>query len=346
MKRLCISLAALLLSTFAWSQSNCVPIPISYTVTDLGALGGSTSFATAINSSGSVTGFFPAASGDTHAFLWTASTGMQDLGTLGGPITQAEGINDAGYVVGFAALPNYSLHAFLWTPTAGIKDLGTLGGPTGFSAGFGIDDHNRIVGNSYTLTNEMGGDIAIWTGSTIHDLGTNGNLFAQANAVNSNFEVTGYSVNFSPGPVAFQWTKSGGFKTLPSLFVGDGSEALALNNHGLIAGNDYNSTTRFSSAVVWNRGSVQGIGSLGGSAAAAGVNDQCQVVGNSYLSDNVTDHAFIWTPADRIQDLNNSISANSGWVLECAAAINATGQIAGTGLINGLTHAFLLTPVP
>ena len=297
MKRLCISLAALLLSTFAWSQSNCVPIPISYTVTDLGALGGSTSFATAINSSGSVTGFFPAASGDTHAFLWTASTGMQDLGTLGGPITQAEGINDAGYVVGFAALPNYSLHAFLWAPTAGIKDLGTLGGPTGFSAAFGIDGHNRIVGNTYTLTNEMGGDMAIWTGSTIHDLGTNGNLAAQANAVNSKFEVVGFSRGFNPTIVAFQWTKSGGFRTLPVLNSGEGTEALALNNHGLIAGNEFTSSN-FSSAVIWYRGAVQGIGSLGGSAAAAGVNDQCQVVGNSYLSDNVTDHAFIWTPAD------------------------------------------------
>jgi probable HAF family extracellular repeat protein len=350
MKRFFTLLTALslcLLATATLAQSNCAPVPASYSVTDLGTLGGVSSFALAINGSGSVAGYGPTA-GDTatHPFLWTASAGIQDLGSLGGPLGEGAGINSAGYVVGYSSLPNNILHAFLWTPSGGLQDLGTLGGSIGFSAASAIDDHNRIVGNAYTLTNEDGGDAAIWVGSKIYDLGTNGGFAAIALSVNSKFEVVGFSRNFNPTTTGFFWSKSEGFKTLPSLFTGDGTEALALNNHGWIVGNDTNPTTRAFSAVLWLRGIANNIGSLGGSAAAAGVNDQCQVVGNSILSDNVTYHAFIWTQAGGMQDLNNFIPANSGWILQDAAAINSSGQIAGTGLINGLTHAFLLTPTP
>ncbi len=343
MKKFRIPLAALLLSTLAWSQSNCALVPISYTVTDLGTLDGSASFANGINDSGSVVGNAPIA-GATHPFLWTPTTGIQDLGTLGGPLGYAYGINSAGFVVGYSSLPQLTEHGFLWTPAAGLKDLGTIGNVNGFSFAFSIDDHNHIFGNSASQTNLDGGDAAIWVGSTIYDLGTNGGIAAQFDGANARLEAVGFSRAFAPLTSALFWSKTGGFKALPTLFAGDGSEAFTLNNHGMIVGYEYNSTSEY--AVVWHQGVANNIGSLGGGAAAAGVNDQCQVVGGSYLSDNVTDHAFIWTPQGGMKDLNNLIPANSGWVLEVAAAINATGQIAGTGLINGLTHAFLLTPVP
>jgi hypothetical protein len=40
------------------------------------------------------------------------------------------------------------------------------------------------------------------------------------------------------------------------------------------------------------------------------------------------------------------IPAGSGWTLEEAHAINDSGQIAGFGLFNGKTQAYLLTPTP
>jgi probable HAF family extracellular repeat protein len=43
-------------------------------------------------------------------------------------------------------------------------------------------------------------------------------------------------------------------------------------------------------------------------------------------------------------DLNSTIPAGSGWDLNSANAINASGQIVGDGLYNGQIHAFLLTP--
>jgi hypothetical protein len=43
-------------------------------------------------------------------------------------------------------------------------------------------------------------------------------------------------------------------------------------------------------------------------------------------------------------DLNSRVSAASGWVISRATGINNTGQIAGSGERNGITHALRLTP--
>ncbi|MDO8677398.1 MAG: M12 family metallo-peptidase [Acidobacteriota bacterium] len=45
-------------------------------------------------------------------------------------------------------------------------------------------------------------------------------------------------------------------------------------------------------------------------------------------------------------DLNALIPADAGWRLLSATAINDRGQIIGSGIVAGETHAFLLTPVP
>jgi hypothetical protein len=47
-----------------------------------------------------------------------------------------------------------------------------------------------------------------------------------------------------------------------------------------------------------------------------------------------------------MKDLNDLISADSGWLLEIAHGINDVGQIAGVGTFNGLQQAFIATPVP
>jgi len=61
-----------------------------YTVTDLGTLGGTASFAEGINNRGSVEGVSTLL-GDfvQHAFLWRKGV-MTDLGTLGGPNSLAD----------------------------------------------------------------------------------------------------------------------------------------------------------------------------------------------------------------------------------------------------------------
>src|SRR2546429_137324 len=68
---------------------------LSYSITDLGTLGGVSNVANGINSSGHVVG-----RSNDHAFLWDSVNRIQDLGTLGGFQSEAFGINASDHVVG------------------------------------------------------------------------------------------------------------------------------------------------------------------------------------------------------------------------------------------------------
>ena len=66
----------------------------SYSVIDLGTLGGGYSRAGDINASGQVVG-----ESNSHAFLWQSGI-MTDLGTLGGSDSTANGINNINLALG------------------------------------------------------------------------------------------------------------------------------------------------------------------------------------------------------------------------------------------------------
>jgi probable HAF family extracellular repeat protein len=70
MKRLTYLLCSAFLSLFA---ADALAAPM-YHVTDLGTLGGTTSYGRGINASGQVTGEATTTDGATHAFLWTPTT--------------------------------------------------------------------------------------------------------------------------------------------------------------------------------------------------------------------------------------------------------------------------------
>ena len=57
--------------------------------------------------------------------------------------------------------------------------------------------------------------------------------------------------------------------------------------------------------------------------------------------------AFVWTSDGGVRDLNTlTDSSGDSWNLRAAYDINNKGQIVGYGEANGVSHAFLLTPVP
>ena len=74
----------------------------TYTIEDLGTLGGNGSLANAINAEGQVVGSAQLANGTSHAVLWNPGQPGKDLGTLGGSTSTALGINVLGDVVGAA----------------------------------------------------------------------------------------------------------------------------------------------------------------------------------------------------------------------------------------------------
>ena len=87
-------------------------------------------------------------------------------------------------------------------------------------------------------------------------------------------------------------------------------------------------------AFIWNSGTgLTDLGTLGGNNSyALGINDSGQVVGYSYLADNVTYHSFIWTMAGGMVDVG---STPDGFYSQ-GTAINAAGDITGaTVLGNG-----------
>ena len=87
----------------------------TYTITDLGTLGGSFSVALSVNSHGQVIGnSFTTGDQDLHAFIYSDGT-MRDLGTLGGSSSSADAIDDLGRVFGTAyTAGNTSSRAFLY----------------------------------------------------------------------------------------------------------------------------------------------------------------------------------------------------------------------------------------
>lgn len=99
----------------------------SYSIQDLGSLGGSSTIAHGINSLGQMTGFSNLAH-DTasHAFLYQNGT-MTDLGTLGGQTSIGNSINASGQVAGYSTRADGSYRAFLNTGGT-MTALPTLGG--------------------------------------------------------------------------------------------------------------------------------------------------------------------------------------------------------------------------
>jgi probable HAF family extracellular repeat protein len=218
---------------------------------DLGTLGGSDSYALAVNRAGLVVGRSRTVSGAYHPFLWDGT--MHNLGSLGGNDSYAYDINDAGVVVGFGRTASNNWHAFVWDGT--VRDLGTLGG--GYSFAWAINDAGQIAGSA--LTASSGERAFLWDG-TMHNLGTLGGAYSSpgggslwdlrmpgTKSINNAGQVVGRSRTASGGYHPFLW--DGTMHDLGTL-GGDDSRAMAINDAGQAVGSSMLASGE-SHATLW-----------------------------------------------------------------------------------------------
>jgi probable HAF family extracellular repeat protein len=175
----------------------------SWSIRELGTLGGEMSQAWGINSRGQVVGVSQISSGEERAFFWEPSTGtMHNLGTFGGR-SWADAINDRGEIAGFSRLPSGEDRAFFWSPRIRtLQPLGTLGGPE--SVAHGINNRGQVVGRSDISASQY--HAFVWDASGgMRDLGTLGGGFSAALGINNRGQVIGWSSTAAGAIRAFVW---------------------------------------------------------------------------------------------------------------------------------------------
>ena len=320
---------------------------LSYTVTDLGTLGGSTGFAEGINATGQVVGAaYTANNAAYHAFRYSGGI-MSDIGTLGGTSSVAYGINDSGQVTGYAYTANNAgYHAFVYSSGV-MSDLGTLGGSV--SQGYGINASGQIAGSGWT-TGDAAWHAFRYTGGTMTDLGTLGGNFSFAYGINDSGQVVGDS--YVTGNInRHAYLYSNGSISDLGTFGGSFSTAISINNSGQVVGGADTTGNTATHAFLFSGGIKTDLGTLGGQRSfATGINASGVVAGvSNFNGNNNLWHAFIYT-AGAMYDLNNLIPTGTGITditLDTSTnAINSVGQIAAQGSVGGNTHALLLTPTP
>jgi probable HAF family extracellular repeat protein len=233
-----------------------------------------------------------------------------------------------------------------------MVDLGTLTGSSGYSIAAAITSKGVIAGESALSNGDV--NLVLWTKSKgeyhIHNEGhTPQAPYIYVYDINEILQVTGVAylgkkgVNYH----GFLWSKASGWTDLKPLPGGTDSYGVWINNSGVIAGQS--TSTKYPNGVVvyWDTSGIHSIGTLpGGTSSAPGfISDTGQILGDSTVTGGAS-HAFIWTKGKGMQDLNNMIPKNSGWVLHHASSISNSGQIVGYGTINGVNQAFLLIPKP
>lgn len=341
------------LTTLAPVKSASVPL---YSVIDLGTLpNDDVSISTGINDSGQVVGYsFNSSNLRFRAFLWENGV-MKELGTLGGKESIAFDINNSGQVVGLShtgkqdAYGSDMFHAFVWTKTNAMIDL-TPNAAAQSTRAEGINNAGEVIfsqsSQGFLWKNGMRTELCRQKTCLFpYDINSSGLVVGTAEVVLAQYCYGGRGGGCSVDAATrgHLWDK-GDLINLGT--IGDAKDrtnssmAVAINDKGQIVGEANNR------CVLWEKkDKIVELGALGDRCIALDINNKGLIVARTddYRNGGKS-RALLWQKQQGLQDLNNFIPANSGWVLNEARSINNVGQIAGYGTINGKMRAFLLQP--
>ena len=272
-----------------------LPLDVVFTRADLGTLGGEFSYAADINGADVIVGWSQTAAGATHAFRWSAGSGMVDLGTLPGDATsRAVAILDgaSGDILGMSG-ENGRWTPVIWNASGSARAL-----PITFAS----NPANTLPQDFNSRGEVVGSDAGalqrgwIWsqTGGK-HDLSANAN--AGSNESNA-AAVTGSGiVLFTSNSTSctrnatcwrtYLWSKNSGYSDLGTP--------------------DNNPEASVTGLGVSENGSVVGWASAGGTASP-----------------------YLWTPEKGFTRLANYATGQG--IYGYATAINSSGTIVGGDL--------------
>jgi probable HAF family extracellular repeat protein len=325
--------AAWILAAVVCITAHRVPAAQLYTLTDLGALAGTTmSTGHALNNLGQAAGL------SNEGVLFSNGTV-----TLAGTLQSAQGINDSTEIAGWAFSSSDVFEAFTYS-NGEMTNIGSATFPSG-SASYGINNSGQVVGygvvrdnyHAFLYSEGKMTDLSVLAGP-----GHNG----MAYAINNSGEVVaemGFPYLYSNG----KFTNLG----VPAGF--SSSSADAINDAGQIVGSLETSSGTYD-AALYSNGEWTSLGMIAGTVTdnATGINDSGQIVGWASFPKKLGNKApppivigFIYSNGTLV-DLDTLIPANSGYTITSAVAINTAGQILcdATGPKGAFTHAVLLTP--
>lgn len=332
-----ISLVLVILSASIVSRSE-----LRYHITDIGVLPGeSTSNAYGINNYGHVVGGTP-----TSAFIWKPDgSAIQPITATFGTWPTLYSINDSDESVGEFAAAGQS-KCFYWSPNTGPTRMHPF---RDAQSARSINNAGQAGGTYAAPVDNSASKGYRWTMATgFENLGGYGGFthFSQGRSINDSGVVVGLAVGMTGTYTAVRWTPGQTTYDLGRLPGGTNSGATDINNAGTILG--YSSISSGAThAVMWSdaRGMEDLTALYGLTFGGSAMNNSETVVGTN--GSGSAGHAMIWTRSIGSLDINTICDeSGSSWLLNSASDINASGQICGTGIINGQTHAFFATPVP
>ncbi|MDF1799482.1 MAG: hypothetical protein P1V81_09925 [Planctomycetota bacterium] len=344
-----------LLPILAPAALGLAPSDPPYRFTDLGTLGGAESAAFGLNDAGAVVGWSTIPGCTTmngtpcrRAFLWQDGT-MTDLGTLAGDEeSTARAINDLGQIVGTSESNvihgSGTYHGVTWTGPGPVA-LADLGNGTSFA--HDINNSGDIAGHAYDPS--VSADRAVrWQAGAPMNLGsTQGDSYNRAYGINELGHLAGFAWNlFSPNDAVLydgKWSTIGGTDS-----PWQNAEAYDVSTAGHKVGLQAFPSGSWHPAY-WAPGakSATDVGLLPGHNLGElhDVNESGFAVGRTYMDSPPFESSAITFDGSTMRDLNDHLPSGVSAHLFEAREVNEAGAIAGTAVVGGLFHAFLLEPL-